>query len=467
VPPATLNAAIPAELERIISKAIEKDRNLRYQTAADIRADLQRLKRDSGTRMSVAIPAVAAAPTATVVVPATQSNIAAASGASASAASPSPFPSASAVTSTAAAPRFSTAAIVVMVIGAVAVVAVLGSVVTTRWALNNPDIKQVIAEAAKDVAAELPAAVAAPAAPPAPSSAAPPPPVSAPAVAAPAAAAAALPAKGRGTTAKTPPLEASAPKTPPAPVVSPAEATAAERLAIAQEKIASNLLGPALADLRQIVVEFPTTRAAADAAFIGASLLEKQGKLDDAMAAHLEFNRRFGADKRAADSKLRLADLTARSRHPNREVAARDLLNEVVRDYPGTPQAFQALQTKIRVEGDRRQMREMDPVLGRQVPSVIVSLRTLTEQFPATPAAMIALNRLAALYGEENEFEKAAQTLSELATRFGNAAPDAWFRAGEIYERRVKDPVRAKDAYEKVPPTSPRYRDAQRKLNRR
>ena len=54
VPAVRLNPAVPAELERIINKALEKDRNLRYQGAAEIRADLQRLKRDTDSGRSPA-----------------------------------------------------------------------------------------------------------------------------------------------------------------------------------------------------------------------------------------------------------------------------------------------------------------------------------------------------------------------------------------------------------------------------
>ncbi len=58
--PLRLNPDLPPDLERIVNKALEKDRKLRYQAASDLRADLQRLKRDIDSRRAFALGGAAA-----------------------------------------------------------------------------------------------------------------------------------------------------------------------------------------------------------------------------------------------------------------------------------------------------------------------------------------------------------------------------------------------------------------------
>jgi eukaryotic-like serine/threonine-protein kinase len=57
VAPVRLNPDLPAKLEEIINRALEKERNLRYQHASDLRAELQRLKRDSSSGRAGTLPA--------------------------------------------------------------------------------------------------------------------------------------------------------------------------------------------------------------------------------------------------------------------------------------------------------------------------------------------------------------------------------------------------------------------------
>lgn len=472
-PPSTINAMLPAELDRIVSKSLEKDRSLRYQTAADIGADLKRLRRDSGSKQGV-IPASLSSMSndaATVVMPGATTQIGGPSGiGQAPTMAPAPVAAArqdpSAVLRSAAkTPWFWGVGIGVVAIAAIA--AGLGAYLAdggspapadqTAAATVNPPAAETAAPAPATAPEVPPPAANAPVSPATKTPAQPPAPG--------AGAAGQKPAGGpaaTGTRAAAKPPAAAAP--PPAPVSRNAEA--AQRLEVAKAKLANNLNDQALADLRQVIVDYPNSPAAAEAAFLAADIHEKTGREDDAMAAFVEFESRFGRDRRTPESKIRRAQILGRRPQPAAQLQARALLNEVARDYPGTAHAQIALQGKLRIETERKNLREMDPVLKIEVPAVMVTLRQIIDQFPESPQAMFARNRVAQMLEEMDRYAEAAQMLEQLGARGDNPA-EVWFRLGEIYERRLRNPVKAKEAYAKVPTTSKRYAEAQRRLNRK
>ncbi len=486
-PPSTINAMLPLELDRIVSKALEKDRGLRYQTAADLGADLKRLRRDSGSRTSISHSAASIAPdAATVVIQSgntTQvgrpSGISTAETVGTQTAANIPPQHQSAVIRAAKTPWAWVALLGVVAIAAVA--AALGAYFSNR---GGEAPVTTIAENPPAAATPPPVTDAAAAPPPAPVPAPPanvtpvaPPPVPAPpgpaAVTKPAVPPATAAAKSAGSTNTStakpgakpaPPAVVEAPA--PAPVVS-RDAEAAQLMDVAKAKISNNLNDQALVDLRHIVVTFPGSRFAAEAAFLAAEVNEKVGRADDAMAAYVEFESRFTGNPRIADAKLRRAMILGRQRQAKPQALSLQLFGDVARDFPGTPQAKTALQNKLRVETERgRDLRGTDPVTKLEVPAFVVTLRTIIEQFPDAPEAMAARNRLALTFTQLNRHAEAAQVLEEMGAR-GENPGDTWFRLGEIYERRLNDRTKAMEAYAKVPSNSPRYNDAQNKLKQR
>lgn len=458
-PPSSVNAALPPELDRIVSKALEKDRAMRYQTAADIGADLKRLRRDSGSRPSMpsASSVMAVSPDAATVVMAT-TQISAPSGIGSAPTVAAPVAAAPAHAS---AGRQASAKqpLIWVAVGVIAVAAGVGGFLANR--------SQPAPRAESTTAAASPAPETAPAAAPAtqPTTAAPPPPAPAAKTAPPAPASTPSRAAGNASAAATKSAKPT-PAAPAAPAVNVRETEAAQKLDVARAKLSNNLTDQALADLKGIVSDYPTTRAATEAAFLAGEVHEKAGRVDDAMAAYVEFESRYGQDRRVADAKLRRALMLGRQRQPKPQALSLQLFNDVARDFPRTPQAATALQTKLRIETDRRDLRAMDPVLNVEVPAVMVTLRQVIEQFPDEPQTIPARNRLAMMLTQMNRHAEAAQVLEDMAAH-GDNPMDVWFRLGEIYERRLNDMTKAREAYAKVPPGSPRYNDAQKKLRSR
>ena len=75
VPPTKINAEVPVKLEEIISKAMEKDRELRCQTAGEMRADLKRLKRSLDSSRTSTVGETAAGSSASAVSAVTQTAV--------------------------------------------------------------------------------------------------------------------------------------------------------------------------------------------------------------------------------------------------------------------------------------------------------------------------------------------------------------------------------------------------------
>jgi outer membrane protein assembly factor BamD (BamD/ComL family) len=232
---------------------------------------------------------------------------------------------------------------------------------------------------------------------------------------------------------------------------------------VARAKFDARLYDQAYSDLDAVVSRHADRPSAADAYLLMGTIRERQNRPDDAMAAYVELRTKHGSSPAAAEGTLAYAELVLRSKRSDRDRAAIELFTAVESGYPDTPFAPRALARRAVVE-ERLRLRVADARLGTQVPVSLVTYRSLVERYPMAPVAESAFDALSRLYEDARQYELAATSLHELATRFPANRVDAAWRAGELFEDRVKDRERARASYALVPSQSPRYRDAQRKL---
>ena len=78
---------------------------------------------------------------------------------------------------------------------------------------------------------------------------------------------------------------------------------------------------------------------------------------------------------------MRRAQILGRRQTPAALLQARELYADVARDHARSPVAQIALQAKLRLESDRKNLRELDPVMNIQVPAYVPTMRQFIEQF--------------------------------------------------------------------------------------
>jgi serine/threonine protein kinase/tetratricopeptide (TPR) repeat protein len=483
--PMEWNADVPPELERVIAKLLEKDRRFRYQTASDLRTDLQRLRRDrdSGAVKAWSNPSLpAVAPGASG---ATWPSAAAASAATAAAATASSSPSSSTPgTATAAAAALPSAAVrsvrsasrapwSIAVLAAGVILTMVGGILfvraggmTRNASAAEPAPLTVVTPTPAPASAPA-STVAAPASVPAAVSvrtpSVPPSPSPSPAAAAVAVATSDLKraAVASAATAKgLPNIE------PAAGAARPARAAVdpvAEQIRVARAKLDAKLYDQALADLKNATAQSPASASAPAAQLLMANVYERQGRVADALAAYVELRSKYTPSAEAAEGTVSMADLTQRSRQDDKESAARALYSDVLTTYPKSPWAPRALSKRAALE-ERMKLRVPDPELG-SAPAALVSYRTLVRDYPSAEGVEQALDKLSGGYEDAHRYELAARALEDLATQFPQNTRDAAWRAAELYAKRVKDAEKARAQYARVPAQSPHYRDAQKKLS--
>ena len=183
------------------------------------------------------------------------------------------------------------------------------------------------------------------------------------------------------------------------------------------------------------------------------------------MATYVEVRTRFPKDPRAAEAGFRLGQLQAASGDKGRQDAARQAYREVAREFPQSPWAIRALVAEADLEQDQG-LYQRDDRLGTSVPAALVTLRQLVELAPAAAEAEKAFWDLGEMYEKMKRYDLAVQAFTDLGTRFPQTRYDAWWRAGQLYDKRLDQDAKAIEAYQRVPDKSPHADEAKKRISK-
>jgi TolA-binding protein len=231
----------------------------------------------------------------------------------------------------------------------------------------------------------------------------------------------------------------------------------------ARDQVTAERYAPALATLGSIIKDHPTSPSAVDAYLLTAEVQVATGHPEEAIGTYAEIRARFPRDRRAAEAGFHLGDLLNASGDPARQDQALQVFHEVADAFSEVPWSPRALAAAAAIEQARGLVQE-DPALGAQVPTAISTLRQMTESYPNVPEAEKALWDLGNLYEESGQYGRAAHAFVDLGTHFPETQYDAWWRAGQLYDRPLNQPAQALGAYRRVPPRSPHAADAQARI---
>jgi TolA-binding protein len=258
---------------------------------------------------------------------------------------------------------------------------------------------------------------------------------------------------------------AAKPESPPSRPAAPAVDPALQELQQARDQVAAHQSEAALDTLRSLIERHPTSPATVDAYLLTGEIQEGAHQPAKAIATYAALRSHFPKDPRTAEGSFRLGKLELASGDKDRETDGRQVLRDVGTDFARTPWGVKALAAAGTFELDKN-MYQWDDQLATSVPAALVTLRQLVEAYPDRAEAEKAFWDLGDLYEKIKRFDLAAQTFSDLGSHFPQTRYDAWWRAAQLFDRRLDQNAKALDAYKRVPAGSPHADDARKRISK-